>query len=139
MENNNKQHSSNFGTAFVIGLLVGVGLALLFATKRGRKLLRMFTEEGMDNIPALKKYFHSAVDEFSEDEAASNPSASSGQGAVDSDYIEEKIRVADMPRSHTTRIHVDEEPERQAEQKENGSVKKHSPVKRFFRGVPKKN
>lgn len=128
MENNNKQHSSSFGTAFVIGVLVGVGLTLLFATKRGRKFLRTFAEEGVENIPALKKYFHSAVDEFSENDED-----------LGDDYIEEKKHVADVPQAHTTRIHVDEEPERQAEQRENGSVKKHSSIKRFFRGVPKKN
>ncbi|MBI4084366.1 MAG: YtxH domain-containing protein [Candidatus Levybacteria bacterium] len=130
MENNQKQHQSHFGTAFVLGLVIGAGIALLFATKKGRRILKALTEEGLDNIPDLKKYFRSTVNEFTDDD---------DEEKGESEYIEEKIRVADMPRHNTTRIHVDEEPERHVEAKENGSVKKHSPVKRFFRGVPKKS
>lgn len=128
MENNQKQHNSHFGTAFFLGLIIGAGIALLFATKKGRKILKALTEEGLDNMPDIKKYFRSTVDEFVEDD----------ENESISDYVDEKIRVADMPQPHTSRIHVDKEPERQ-EAKGNGSTKKHSPVKRFFRGVSKRS
>lgn len=129
MENNQKQPQSHFGTAFFLGLIIGVGIALLFATKKGRRILKAFTEEGLDNIPDIKKYFRTTVNEFTQDDEE--------EGDI-SDYIDEKIRVADMPQPHTSRIHVDKEPERQ-EAKGNGSTKKHSPVKRFFRGLPKRS
>jgi len=128
MENNQKQHQSHFGTAFVLGLIIGAGIALLFATKKGRRILKAFTEEGFDNIPDLKKYFRSTVNEFTDDDE---------EEEGESEYIEEKIRVAGMPQSHTTRIHVDEDPERHTV-KGNGSTKKSS-IKRLFRGVPKRS
>lgn len=89
MENNEHRHHNNsFGTAFFLGFLLGAGIVLLLATKTGRRLLKAFSEEGLENISDIKKHFRTAVNEFTaEDDTTDEPKA-------------------------VTRIHVDEdEPE----------------------------
>ena len=47
MENNN---GNKFLNGFVLGLLIGVGVTLLLSTKKGKKILRSISEEGLDGI-----------------------------------------------------------------------------------------
>lgn len=42
-----EQHSGHSHSTFISGILVGILLALLFTTKRGRKLLSIITDEGI--------------------------------------------------------------------------------------------
>ena len=49
----NKQQNSGFLNGFVIGLMVGVGLALLFTTKKGRRIVRMLSDEGLERVGSL--------------------------------------------------------------------------------------
>lgn len=124
MEENKKQHSG-FGTAFLLGLVIGASLALLFATKRGRRILKALSEGGLDkldNLQEMKGYIRTTVDEYvSDDEEASAR-----------EYVDEKVRMAEMPKEHVT--HHEEK-----EDADNGTAKKPHPVKRLFRGVPKKS
>ncbi len=46
----NKHTSSGFLNGLLLGLLLGAGLTLLLTTKKGKKILRSFTEEGLDSL-----------------------------------------------------------------------------------------
>lgn len=54
MENNNKS-GNNFFSGFLLGVLVGAGLVFLLGTKRGKKLLKMLSEKGLDNVSNILK------------------------------------------------------------------------------------
>lgn len=43
-------HGSNFFSGFLLGALVGAGIVFLFGTKKGKKLLKIISEKGADNI-----------------------------------------------------------------------------------------
>ena len=58
MDNNNNPtdasgQGNNFLSGFLIGVLVGAAVVFLLATKKGRKLLKAISEEGIDNISNL--------------------------------------------------------------------------------------
>ena len=68
---NNKQQSN--GNGFILGLVVGVMIALLFTTKKGRAILRDVTEKGIDKLSKLENLKQQVedselFDEFEEDE-----------------------------------------------------------------------
>ena len=42
--------NNNFFSGFLLGLLVGAAVVFLLATKKGKKLLKVISEEGIDNI-----------------------------------------------------------------------------------------
>ncbi|MBI4080262.1 MAG: YtxH domain-containing protein [Candidatus Levybacteria bacterium] len=45
-----EEHSNNWASGFLIGVVVGIGLALLFTTKKGRKVLKVLTDEGFSRF-----------------------------------------------------------------------------------------
>lgn len=47
-------HHSGFGNGFVLGLIVGAGLVFFLFTKRGRQLLKVISEEGIEGVEELK-------------------------------------------------------------------------------------
>ena len=47
--------NSGFGNGVVVGVVMGVILTLLFTTKKGRKILRILSEEGFEKV---KKWEH---------------------------------------------------------------------------------
>jgi len=54
MENNNLStnsgHGNNFFSGFLLGILVGGFVVFLLGTKKGKKLLKTISEEGLDNL-----------------------------------------------------------------------------------------
>lgn len=53
-ENRNK--GSSFSHGFLIGLVVGAALVFFLGTKKGRKLLRTISEEGLEGIFNLEEF-----------------------------------------------------------------------------------
>lgn len=47
MDNNN---GGKFLNGFILGVVIGVGATLLLSTKKGKKILRSISEEGLDGI-----------------------------------------------------------------------------------------
>lgn len=43
-------HDSKFSTGFIIGLIIGGGLVFLLATKTGKNLLKIVSEQGLDGL-----------------------------------------------------------------------------------------
>lgn len=52
MDSNN-QNKGNFLSGFLLGLLVGGFVVFLLGTKKGKKLLKAISEDGIDNISNL--------------------------------------------------------------------------------------
>jgi hypothetical protein len=50
MENNNHKSEGNFFGGFMFGLLVGGLVVFLLATKKGKKILKAISEEGLDKV-----------------------------------------------------------------------------------------
>lgn len=50
MQNNNSRHDNRFFNGFLIGLILGAAIVFLLATKRGKKILKLISEEGLDSI-----------------------------------------------------------------------------------------
>src|SRR5680860_4214 len=58
MQNNgSRQHESKFFNGFLLGLIVGGAIVFILATKKGKKILKLISEEGLDNLSnILEKY-----------------------------------------------------------------------------------
>lgn len=50
MNNKNYSKEKSSSNGFVLGLIFGVSLALLFGTKKGRKILEQFSEKGIKTV-----------------------------------------------------------------------------------------
>ena len=74
MQNNNPHHDNKFFNGFLIGLVLGAAIVFLFATKRGKKILKLISEEGFESITNV-------LEEIEEEEM------------VDQDFVE------DVPKS----------------------------------------
>ena len=53
--NNNNQHHSGFMAGFVIGVVVGAVIIFLIATKKGKKILKLLSEEGLEGVAELEE------------------------------------------------------------------------------------
>lgn len=63
-----QQHNHNgLGNGFMLGLLVGVVVTLLFTTKKGREVLKTLTERGADEISELKSRLNEVREQVEED------------------------------------------------------------------------
>jgi hypothetical protein len=51
-EKHNHNHAQ--GNGFMLGLIVGAGVTLLFTTKKGRQLFNYMTEKGLDSFAQLQ-------------------------------------------------------------------------------------
>ncbi len=117
MERNNNT-SSGFLNGFLLGNIVGGVLVYLFGTKKGKKLLKVITEEGFDSISQLEELLSQREDS-------------------------EEKRHGNTSKNHTI---VPEVLENVSDIVKNGEKKAievvsqiKRPVRRFFRGIPKKN
>jgi gas vesicle protein len=52
MDNNNKS-GNNFLGGFLLGVLVGAVIVFLLATKKGKKILKAISDDGLDNISGI--------------------------------------------------------------------------------------
>lgn len=72
MENNNNNNSgSNFFSGFILGALVGAAVVFLLGTKKGKKLLKVISEEKLDKISNLLEESDKSVS-FQDEELEEN-------------------------------------------------------------------
>jgi hypothetical protein len=125
------EHHGGAMNAFVLGVVVGVALTLLLTTKKGRRILRMFTDQGMDKIGKLEEAVvqkkASVVPNITED----IDEMMEGQ-----DYI-----AAEDMKKEPTPSHVSEAAVKHAlkhtEEHKNGVEKPSSGPRRMFKGAKK--
>lgn len=106
-----QDHHSNSGHAFLLGVVVGVAVTLLFTTKRGRKILKALTDEGMDKIGRWEKVLYRTQSETEDD------------GATGSDYVPPEGKIVPPEDEPNSVAHPDDE-------KQPGG-------RRFFKGAKK--
>ena len=49
----NKNHSNKFFDGFLWGAIIGGGLVFILGTKKGKKILKMITEEGVEGLSEI--------------------------------------------------------------------------------------
>lgn len=104
MERNEKQNGG-LSTGFLLGIVVGVVITLLLTTKRGKRILKIITEEGMSKISNFEDLFNDAVEEYQTKPA------------------EPKLPPVDL-----TPVEEQQDEEKPAEEKPKS-------IKRFFKGI----
>ena len=130
-EKKNDEHigSSN---GFILGLILGVAITLLFTTKKGRKLLKLLMDEGADKVARLEEVLQKKeqVIEDDLDEIISG-----------TDYVEKHQPVTDEPKekesviaSQKDEVSTFKETPRHKPPEQDIEEKKHS-VRRFFKGA----
>lgn len=139
MDNNNPSASSGqgkFSNGFLLGFLLGAAVVFLLGTKKGKRLLKAISEEGIDNISNILEEADKSVDldEVMEDEKPSSAKAASfadlpsAEGSI-------KARVATKTESEGQR--EDFTPKKQFALKEK-YIEEKPKVRRFFRGVSRR-
>lgn len=74
MNNTTKNNASGgFLTGFLLGLFIGGGFVFLFATKTGKRLLKVISEEGFDKVSKLDEFLEELSEEDLEDEVEEKP------------------------------------------------------------------
>jgi len=75
MDNNNGKSGSNFFSGFLLGFLIGGLVVFLLGTKKGKKILKTISEEGLDNLSNIleKTDGVSDLDEVYEEEEETAP------------------------------------------------------------------
>lgn len=113
MSNNESGHQGgNFLQGLLWGAIIGGGIVFLLGTKKGKRLLKIITEEGLENI--------SDIGELVEDELE--------------EYEEEPIVTQGKQMSPEDQVVRPESPVQQSRE-----VEKPTGVKRLFRGIRKKS
>lgn len=153
MQDHNCHHNHESNNGFLLGVIVGAVLTLLMVTKKGRKILRMLTDEGIEKISDLERILEQKIQEVEQQEVA-HPE----DEIIGDEYIHDRpvpaIVTAPMtnetaPAHHTTQIHKHEEKKEvehtsspiEAKKQPNEVILESRPrhVRRFFKGVPKKS
>jgi len=74
---NKKDKGSGFFTGFMLGMIVGAALVYFLATKKGKKLLQKFSENGVEGVSNLEELVEEYLDDDYEDEPTRSVSDSS--------------------------------------------------------------
>lgn len=127
MEKNNSQQSNGGSvfSGFLAGCAVGVGVALLLTTKKGKKIINTLTEEGFEGLSELESLITAGKEEFEDlmphTKSSNKPSAKNGKSPMSIPQIKNQIV-------------------KEIKQEEEKAVEKIKATgRRFFRGIPKKS
>jgi gas vesicle protein len=66
-------HSSHNGGSFLLGVIVGAVIVFLFATKKGKKILKLLSEEGLENISKYVDFDEDDQEESEDDLVPEEP------------------------------------------------------------------
>lgn len=147
-----KQHHGNGG--FLLGILIGVAITLLFTTKRGRRVLKTLTDEGMDKIGSLEELFEKKmreeeIDDMGLSDYDAKPTVTTHPAPTHTHYESAHTHPAhhepvqhvhtEPLHSHTEPLqHVHDEPFMHVEPEVPSYERVATTGRRFFRGVPKR-
>ena len=143
MDNKEKHHSSHNG--FLFGVLLGVAITLLFTTKKGRRILKSLTDEGLEKVNQWEDLVSRKIDEKMEsinddlEEPASNASQNDAGRREFVEVVEEPVaRVTEAPvvSSKNGASHHTNGVKKEAPKADQPEVR-HT-VRRFFKSANKK-
>jgi gas vesicle protein len=117
MEHKEHHKGGGLSTGFLLGVVVGVIITLLLTTKRGKKILKMITDEGISKISNLEDMVGDMIDEY------------------ETKPVEPKLPSVELAEEMEVEDEALAMPSEKEEVKE--VIKKESkpPVKRFFKGI----
>lgn len=128
MEHNQQHKGGGLSTGFLLGVVVGVIVTLLLTTKRGKKILKMITDEGISKISNFEDMVGDMIDEYE---------AKPAEPQIPSVELAEEIEAEDealtMPAEKQERKETVKKPAHIATQSVAGGESK--PIKRFFKGI----
>lgn len=84
--------NGRFSDGFLLGALVGGAAVFLLGTKKGNKILKTITEEGLDGLGEI-------IENFEEEREGAKPSPQEVKKATakPEEHIEEKIELEPVP------------------------------------------
>jgi uncharacterized protein YwgA len=118
MDSNSKNSGNNFLAGFVLGSLVGAGIVFLVGTKKGKKILKSLSEEGIENISAFLEKADKAVGVNGFEEEDEEKTQRKGKSSQESDKSPLEERFDDVKEEIISTV----KPK----------------AKRFFRGISRK-
>ena len=113
----NSSANNGFLNGFLLGVIIGGMVVYLFGTKKGKKLLKVITEEGLDSISQLEEII--SHDDNSQKET--------------SKYGENDSHVSEVVENISNAAHVGEEKAIEV------VSQMQRPIRRFFRNTKRKN
>jgi hypothetical protein len=93
MNNEVNKPGGNFSSGFLIGALVGAAIVFFLGTKKGKRILKIISEKGLDNVSnMLDKVGNTTESEevFEEDEESLTEPSASSEEVVDKPAQERK-------------------------------------------------
>jgi hypothetical protein len=156
MEHNNHNQQQNAGNGFLLGVIVGVLLTLLFTTKRGRAIFKEVLERGVEKFANLEELMRETEYEATEEDLLEEE----GDDFIPAKPVEipkpakkepEKKSIAEAPERQQVKesiikenkestIHEKKEEKNTAVSSGQSEEKPKSPRgKRWFRGLRKKS
>ena len=151
--NCNHRHQKNHGNGFILGVIVGVILTLLFTTKKGREIVKELTEKGLDKLSDLQGVMDEAKTNVKE--AASNAVAAASdleeelvelvEEGSEGDYIAEigtdpgSVAADSFGSSDTEATEKSTEPQKTKEEKKHNDHKEHKAASVHKESEPKSN
>ena len=107
MDNNNNGNGKFF-SGFLIGMLIGAAVVFLLGTKKGKKLLKAISEEGVDNISTLLEKAEKTEDSDEtleeEEDKPEKEFTSKREFAIKEKSIEDKPKVRRFFRGISRRV-----------------------------------
>lgn len=113
MNNTQQDTGGKFFNGLVVGVIIGVAFMFLLSTKKGKKILKMLTEEGLEGVSSIEELLMDGGDE-----------------EVYEEVVEEEKEEKEEPH---TNGHVQTHHEQPVH-----ATPKITKVRRFFRGLPKR-
>ena len=136
--NNHDNHSSNngFGNGFLLGAILSGAAVFLLGTKKGKKLLKTLTEEGIEGISDLEDFlFEDEVKPSQIIRSKIEKTAPQVESAIEKITTTSISKVSELAEvAAKAASNAAEAAETAAKVTENFEKK----TKRFFRGVPKR-
>ncbi len=115
MNSTQQDTGGKFINGLVVGIVIGATLMFLLSTKKGKKILKMLTEEGLGGVSGIEELLMDGGDE-----------------EVYEEVIEEK-ESKEQKEEHQANGHTQTHHEQPVH-----ATPRITKVRRFFRGVPKR-
>lgn len=138
MHRDNHNNSGHSG-GFLLGVLIGVAVTLMLTTKKGRKILKILTDEGMDKLSHWEDIVKDVKGSLEDEDIIDGDDYVVPEGREDVreekvDKEEKKERREESRDEKEAKRQVEDEPKTEKNTVEH---KTKSTSRRFFRGVRK--